>query len=171
MPLDASTLLSPWYWVFTAAFWAAATYFSHGVPYDLMRRATRNGGDEAELCDRLARLMLAQIDERMAAFGPVAAAAPRFAPAPLPVPAFAGRAEWALGLLRIVGPFAVTAAFSLVEARRIHAALDEIAPERLLDLLWRRRWANQFAAAMAVALAVSVMTLLHRDDLAWMGGF
>ncbi|MEO0680204.1 MAG: hypothetical protein AAF192_07295 [Pseudomonadota bacterium] len=169
--MDASTLLSPWYWVFTAAFWAASTYFSHGVPFDLMRRASKLGGEDAELCDRLARRMLAQIEERMAAGGHAAAALAGFALAALATAAFAGGAEWALGLLLLLGPFAVTAAFSLIEARRIHASLDRIEPERLLTLLWHRRWANQFAAAMAVAVAVSVMTVLHRDRLAFMGGF
>ncbi|MEM1315092.1 MAG: hypothetical protein AAGI51_11085 [Pseudomonadota bacterium] len=168
---DTTTFLSVWYWALLAVFWATATHFTHGVPFDVMRRAQRFGGEDLELFDRLARRLLDRIEEgvrRAAAWGIAGGA---FVLAGLATAAVIGWAEWAQGLLAIAGPAAwmifmsIREALSLREDLIAAASAPEGPPssERLLQVYFRRRWANQFIGTVSLALAASAMMTLHRD--------
>ena len=52
--IDMRSFSSLWYWVALAAFWSGCIHRVIGVPYDLVLRARRQGGDaEADLFDVL----------------------------------------------------------------------------------------------------------------------
>lgn len=171
MIFEDETFFSPWYWASVALFWAMATHFSHGVPYDVMRRAERFGGEDAALCDRLARRMLQRIDEGVARWGVPGAAAAAFALGALLTAALGARWEPAWGLLGIALPAAVMLGLSLAEGVRLARADPPPAPDRLLALLFRRRWANQFVAGCGIAFAAALFVLLHQDRIALRSGF
>ena len=168
---DTTTFLSVWYWTLLAVFWAMATHFPHGVPFDLLRRAQRHGGEDLAIFDRLARRLLDRIEEGARRSGALGMAGGGFVLAGLSTAAVLGRAEWAQGLLAIVGPAAWMLFMSIREAIALRADLIEAAarpeggpsPERLLEFYFRRRWANQFIGTVSLALAASAMVTLHRD--------
>lgn len=163
MIFDDTTFFSPWYWIFVATFWAIVTHFSHGVPYDVVRRAERFGGEDAEICDRLARRSLQRIETGVERYAVPGAAGTAFLIAALSTAALGAGWEPAWGLLGLVVPAAVAAAASLSEAVRIARADPPPGPERLLALLLRRRAANQFFGIMGVAFAAALFVLRHRD--------
>lgn len=163
-----TTFLSVWYWVALAGFWSAATHFTHGVPYGAMWRAARHGGEDAALCDALARSGLARIAEATRQWGAVVAAAGGFGLAALAMAGLVAGMEPALGLLVMAAPAAAMAVAGLVEALELAEAPPP--PAELLGRLFRRRRLNQLFATGGVLLAAAAMASLHWDRLAFLGG-
>ena len=165
MLLDTTTFLSIWYWLLMAVFWAMATHFTHGVPYDVLWRAARYGGEDADICDRLTRRMLARIEAGVRRWGLAGAAVGGFTLAVLSVLSAAG-SQVALGLLTILAPAVGMLALSVAEAVRLVRNAEPVSPEALRAILFRRRWANQFAGVLAVAASGAALVLTHRDSIA-----
>ena len=163
MQFDDTAFFSIWYWLLTAVFWSMGSYFTHGVPWDMLRRALREGGEEAEACDRYARVMILRIDAWLNAWGAAAGALAGFALAALAVMAFVARSELALGLLMLAAQGA--------EARRIAPRLHEIHVEPLLIALYRRRVANRMTGMAAVVVSVAVLGYLNLDRIVIQGGW
>ncbi len=171
MQFDDTAFFSVWYWLLTAVFWSVGSYFSHGVPWDMLRRALIHGGEEADACDRYARVMILRTDAWMARWGVLAGAGVGFALAALAVMGFVARSELALGLLLLLAPAAGMLAVQGAEARRIAPRLHEIHIEPLLIALHRRRAANQLAGMASALVAVAVLGFLNMDRIAAQGGW
>ena len=45
-----------WFWIVLAVFWSALSHFVMGVPFDLVQRAARQGGQAMEDLEALARI-------------------------------------------------------------------------------------------------------------------
>lgn len=165
MIFDDTAFFSVWYWLLTAVFWSLASHFTHGVPYDVLRRAQRHGGEDAEIADRLMRRMIQLIDEGAARWGLAGAALAGFLLAALAVAGGLGGSELATGLFLLLAPAAGIFALQLAEARRIAPHLHEIPHEDLLAGFLRRRFANQVGGMFAVFLAVALLTWMNRDHI------
>lgn len=165
MTFDDTTFFSIWYWLLTAVFWSLASHFTHGVPYDVLRRAQRHGGEDAEIADRLMRRMIVLVDHGAARWGVWGAAAAGFLLAALAVAGTLGDSEAATGLFLLFAPAAAIFGIQLAEARRIAPHLHEIPYEDLLAGFLRRRTANQVGGMLAVFLAVGLLTWLNQDRI------
>ncbi|MDF2234572.1 hypothetical protein P2H44_18585 [Albimonas sp. CAU 1670] len=171
MQFDDATFFSVWYWALTAVFWSMASYFTHGVPWDMLRRALREGGEDAYLCDAYARRMILRIDAFAHRWGAATGATVGFLLAMLATLGFLARSELALGLLMLAGPAALMVAAQAAEARRIAPRLHEIDVEPLLAALYRRRAANRLAGMAAVVVSVAVLGYLNVDRIVNQGGW
>lgn len=54
--LDLRSFSNLWYWLSLAVVWSSSSHFVMGVPYDMVLRARRAGGDAARDLDELARI-------------------------------------------------------------------------------------------------------------------
>lgn len=166
MVFDTTAFFSVWYWLLTACFWSGMTHFTHGVPYDVLRRAARHGGEDAELCDRLSRRALMREAEGVHRSGPVGAALGGFLLAALAVWGLVGGSDLGLGLFLLAAPATLMIAVTLGEAVRAAPLLDRVTPEILLEAMFRRRQANRFGSLLAVAFAISVLAWRSWDRIA-----
>ena len=171
MAFDDHAFFSVWYWLLTAVFWSMATFFTHGVPWDLLRRALRHGGEEAEICDRYARACLIRIDAGVARWGAVSGALAGFVLAAMAVMGLVARSELALGLLMMLGPASLLFALQCAEARRLVPHLPQIDPQQLLELLLRRRASNRLWGMFAITLSVGLLGWLNLDRIVIQGGW
>jgi peptidoglycan/LPS O-acetylase OafA/YrhL len=170
MGFDDDAFFSIWYWLLTAVFWSTATHFTHGVPADLIRRAARLGGEDAEIFERLARRSAELQAEGLRRWGAAGAALGGFALAALAVAGFAGGRDWAAGLFLLAGPGAAMWALSLNEAARV-AARPDLDRDTLLEVWQRRRAANVIFGALSAGVAAMALALRERDRLGLMGAF
>ena len=171
MQFDDTAFFSIWYWLLTAVFWSMGSYFTHGVPWDMLRRGLVHGGEEADVCDRYARVMILRADAWIHRWGAAAGGLAGFALAALAVMGFVARSELALGLLMLLAPAAGMLAAQGAEARRIAPRLHEIHVEPLLLALYRRRAANRLTGMAAVVVAVAVLGYLNMDRIVLQGGW
>lgn len=54
--IDTHSFSSMWFWIVLAVFWSVMSHFVIGVPFDLVQRAARNGGQAMEDVEALARI-------------------------------------------------------------------------------------------------------------------
>ena len=157
------TFFSVWYWLLTAVFWSMFSYFTFGVPFDIIRRAAVLGGEDAELCDRLTRRNLQRIDQGVESYGVYVAAILGFLFSALVVSAFVIGSEVAQGLFFMLAPAGVGFLLSLRHGRRILQA--ELRPKELRAAVMRQRRTNQFIGAIGVIICAIFFALKHSDRI------
>ncbi len=59
--IDTDSFSSMWFWIVLAVFWSALSHFVMGVPFDLVQRAARNGGQAMDDLEALARINSARL--------------------------------------------------------------------------------------------------------------
>lgn len=59
--IDLRSFSNLWYWIGLAVFWSSTSHFVLGVPYDMVIRARRHGGEEAQDVDTLAHMQIRRI--------------------------------------------------------------------------------------------------------------
>lgn len=136
--IDFRSFSSLWFWIALAVMWSTASHWVLGVPWDLVRRARRKGGQAAEDVHLLARIYSERLLEigRMAGLWLVALVA--FLHSSLIVLGFLYRIQFAQALLCLALPMTLVGALSLRAAARITAAGLEGAP-LYRALAWHRR--------------------------------
>jgi hypothetical protein len=160
------TFFSVWYWLLTAVFWSMFSYFTFGVPFDIIRRATVLGGEDAELCDRLTRRNLQRIDQGVESYGVYVAAILGFLFSTLLVSAFVVGSEVAQGLFFMLAPAGIGFFFSLRNGRRI--LKSELQPEELRAAVMRQRRTNQFIGAVGVIVCAIFFALKYSDRIVFL---
>ncbi len=160
---EQTTFFSVWYWLLTAVFWSMYSYFTFGVPFDMIRRAAVHGGEDAELCDRITRLSLKRIDRGVEKYGVAVAGVPGFLFSALCVSAFLIGSEFAQGLFFLLAPAGVGGLFSLQHGRRLLAA--DPAPEELRAAVMRQRRTNQFVGTVGIIICAVFYTVKYTDRI------
>lgn len=160
---DTTTFFSVWYWICVAIFWSLASHFTHGVPYDVVSRAQRLGGEDARIFDLLARRSLARIDLGLRRVGILGAALVGFVLAVVGVFAFVAGQELAQGVFAMMAPAAWLMALSFREAQALHAAQPDL-PTLLRRFVLRRRL-NQTFGIVAVFVTVFAFAWKHQDRI------
>lgn len=54
--IDMRSFSNLWYWIALAVMWSSATHWIMGVPFDMMRRARKEGGEAQENVEALVRI-------------------------------------------------------------------------------------------------------------------
>ena len=150
--IDMRSFSNLWYWIALAVAWSSASHFVLGVPWDLVRRGQRTGGQaardvEAMVSAQVRRLVM--IDE---AAGLWALAILSGALTALALLGFLYGVEFAQALFLLTFPLAAVGGLTLALARRLaaQAALGRLGPEDLYPLLRRHRRITQAIGMLSI---------------------
>lgn len=71
--IDLRSFSSLWFWIVVAVFWSALTHSTLGVPFDMVQRARRRGGQPMADLEALVAVQLRRRQALLGSAGPVAA--------------------------------------------------------------------------------------------------
>lgn len=130
--IDMRSFSNLWFWIVLAVVWSSASHWVLGVPYDMVARARRHGGQAETDLEDLVRIntnrVLFIVDEAglwLAAIGPGALSA-------LALLGFLYDIELAQALFMLAFPLSLVGLLSIATARRIQRG------EGQGEALWRR---------------------------------
>lgn len=122
--IDLRSFSNLWYWIALAVTWSSASHWVLGIPYDMVLRARRIGGQaEADLED-IARVNVSRILYITGEAGVILLAMLAFALTSLALLGFVYKVEFAQAVFLIAAPLSVVGAMSIATARRIAAEAD-----------------------------------------------
>ncbi|MGH1465388.1 MAG: component of SufBCD complex [Cognatishimia sp.] len=146
--IDMRSFSNLWFWIMLAVIWSSASHWILGVPYDLVLRARRKGGQhEVDLEDlvriNVGRLMYIGRESGlwMMSFG-------CFCFTALAVLGFYYRIEFAQAVFLVLFPIAIVGLLTLAAARGIQA--DEVHGTELYKRLARHRIYVQLIGMAAI---------------------
>ena len=117
--IDMRSFSNLWYWIALAVTWSRASHWIIGIPYDMVLRARRAGGQaEADLED-LARINVGRILYIAGEAGAILLAMLAFALTTLALLGFVYKVEFAQAVFLIAAPLTVVGLMSVATARRI----------------------------------------------------
>lgn len=149
--IDMRSFSNLWYWIGLAVLWSSASHWVLGVPWDMLARARRRGGQAEADFEALVRInvrRLIYIDEMaglwLIGFG-------SFLLTALAIIGFWYRVEFAQALFLLVAPMSVVGGLSLATARAI-------ARRGLTGAALRRRMALHRLTIQAVGVVAVFVT-------------
>ena len=122
--LDMRSFSNLWYWLFLSVFWSGTSYYTLGVPAELLRRARPGGGQALEDAEVLARLHTRRLLHMVRRGGVALVAFGCFVLTGLFVMAAGYGVEFAQALLCLFAPLSLVMLLSLRTARFIEAGDD-----------------------------------------------
>jgi hypothetical protein len=136
--IDTRSFSSVWYWIVLATAWSTASHYVLGVPFDMITRARRFGGDAYQELAGLVTINTRRVLFIASASGMVILGFWAFVMVSLLLLAFWYWVEFAQAVVLIALPMTAIAAMTLRTARQI----DEDKPEQeeLLRRLMRHRF-------------------------------
>ncbi|MEC3860572.1 component of SufBCD complex [Mesobacterium sp. TK19101] len=135
--IDMRSFSNLWFWIALAVMWSSASHWVMGVPFDMVTRARRQGGQaEADLAD-MVRINCNRLLYIAGVSGLILIAAISFILTMLGVLGFAYKVEFAQAVFLLAFPMAIVFGLSIRTARRIGA--QQMQPEGLAKLLTRHR--------------------------------
>jgi len=164
--IDMRSFSNLWYWIALAVFWSTASHWVLGVPFDLIQRAARQGGQaEGDLQD-LVRINVNRLLYIGRGAGIWLLGFVSFLHTALIVLGWWYDVEFAQALALIAVPMSLVGAVSLSTARFIETAAPEGAD--LQKILMRHRLKTQIIGM--IAIFVTAMWGMYQN-LASMPGF
>ncbi|WP_102223294.1 component of SufBCD complex [Acidimangrovimonas sediminis] len=157
--IDFRSFSNLWYWIALAVLWSTSSHWVLGVPYDMIMRAKRHGGQAQRDLETMVRINVARILHIARVAGIWLIGVTAFALTTLAVLGFGYRIEFAQALLLLAGPMAIVGALSIRNAARIEAGESE--GEALQRRLHRHRLAVQ--ALGIVAIFVTAMWGMYQN--------
>lgn len=146
--IDMRSFSNLWYWIALAVLWSTASHWVLGVPFDMVQRAKRHGGEaqtDMELMVRINCNRLLYIGDAsgllMLGFASAAITA-------LMIMGFWYSVEFAQALFLFVFPLSIIALLSMSTARLIRA--EDSKGELLLKRLTRHRLYTQIIGMLSV---------------------
>lgn len=157
--LDLRSFSNLWYWLALAVVWSSSSHFVMGVPYDMVLRARRAGGEAAQDVDALAAIQARRIVSAVERAGVWLAGVIAFWLTFLGVLGFWYGIEFTQAVFLIVAPLVPVAWLTVRVARRI--AAEGLAGEAL----WRRiGWTRRAIQAIGcVALFVTAVWGMYQN--------
>jgi hypothetical protein len=151
--IDLRSFSNLWFWIAVAVLWSSASHWVLGVPYDMVLRARRHGGEaQADL-----EMMVGVNVRRLLYIGRTAGlwltGLTAFLLTGLALLGFAYNIEFAQAVLLLVFPMTFVGALSLSTARRIEAAAPT-GPE-----LWRQLTRHRMGVQMIGVVSIFVTAL------------
>ena len=159
--IDTRSFSNIWFWIVLAAMWSSLSHYILGVPYDMVARARREGGQAME---DLESVVIAQVNRRLhvlASSGQWLAALVAFALTALAMLGFVYGLQLGQAVFLLALPATVVGALGLVAAQRLDR--NPLAGEALCAYLARQRLVIQMLGAVSILLTtfwavVQVMT-------------
>ncbi|OYX45475.1 MAG: component of SufBCD complex [Rhodobacterales bacterium 32-67-9] len=123
--IDLRSFSNLWYWIALAVTWSSASHWVLGIPYDMVLRARRTGGQaEADLED-MARINIGRILYIEREAGVILLAMTAFALTSLALLGFVYRVEFCQAVFLIALPLFLVGLMSVATARKIEADGDK----------------------------------------------
>lgn len=146
--IDMRSFSNLWYWIALAVLWSSASHWVLGVPYDLVQRAARDGGQaERDLAD-LVRINLNRIFNLVERAGLWLTALTTAILATLVTLGFFYDVEFAQAVFFLAFPMTLLGALSIYTARRIRR--EDATGETLRKLMGRHRLMTQILGVISI---------------------
>ncbi|MGI1661844.1 component of SufBCD complex [Palleronia sp. KMU-117] len=146
--IDMRSFSNLWYWIALAVLWSTVSHWVLGVPFDMVQRARRQGGEaEGDLRD-LVRINVNRIVYIADTAGVFIIGAGCAAITALVLLGFWYGIEFAQALFLLIFPTAIVGALSLRQARRLRATSPE--GEALFRALNRHRFWTQVIGVISI---------------------
>lgn len=120
--IDTRSFSNMWFWIALAVTWSGASHWILGVPYDLVQRARRRGGQVEEDLHDLVRVNVNRLLNIADTAGEWIAALICFVLSLLAIVGFVYGLEFAQALFLLAFPLSLVFALSIRTARAIRAA-------------------------------------------------
>lgn len=146
--IDFRSFSSLWFWIVLAVAWSSASHWVLGVPFDMVQRARRQGGQALADLEDLVRINVNRMLFIARVSGLWLAGFVAFALVALVTLAFWYGVEFAQALALLAIPMTVVGAMSLAAARRIEA--DAPRGEALFRRLARHRLWTQVVGLVSI---------------------
>ncbi|MDF1715750.1 MAG: component of SufBCD complex [Antarcticimicrobium sp.] len=117
--IDMRSFSNLWFWIALAVVWSSASHWVLGVPYDMVLRARRNGGQAERDLEDIARVNVNRLLYIGRVSGPWLVGIMFFGLSTLATMGFFYRVEFAQALFLLAAPMSGVAAMSAATARRI----------------------------------------------------
>jgi len=122
--IDLRSFSNLWYWIALAVTWSTASHWVLGIPYDMVLRARRKGGQAEEDLADIARVNVSRILYIADEAGVILVALGAFLLTALTILGFVYRVEFCQAVLLIAAPMTLVALLSVATARKIRDNSD-----------------------------------------------
>jgi hypothetical protein len=122
--IDLRSFSNLWYWIALAVTWSTASHWILGVPFDMVLRARRKGGQAEQDLEDLIRINVTRILYIGQEAGVILMALGAFALTTLALLGFYYHVEFCQALFLIAMPLSLVALMTVNTARKIFAAKD-----------------------------------------------
>ncbi len=162
--IDLRSFSSLWYWLVVAAVWSQASHWVLGVPYDVIQRARRQGGEAMADLEALTRVNVNRMRNIVAEAGYWLVGFAFFLHSGLLILAIVYGIEFALAVEMFLIPLTFVGVTSLFTGNRILTEAPE--GEALVRVLIRHRFWTQVIGMIAifVTACVGMYQLLYVPD-------
>ncbi len=151
--IDMRSFSNLWYWIGLAVLWSSVSHWVLGVPWDMLTRARRRGGQAEADFEALVRINVSRLLYIDSVAGLWLAGFGAFVLTSLAIAGFWYRVEFAQAVFLMLAPLVVVGILSLVTARGI----DRLG---LTGEALRRRLALHRLSVQAVGVAAVFVTAL-----------
>lgn len=146
--IDMRSFSNLWYWIVLAVLWSTSSHWVLGVPFDMISRAKRHGGQAQDDLETMVRINTQRLLHITRTAGSWLVAVLFFVTTTLIVLGFAYDVEFAQAVLFLQVPFSILMGLSLRTALMIEAG--ENAGEALHRRLLRHRVGTQVLGMVAI---------------------
>ena len=146
--IDLRSFSSVWYWIMLAVLWSSVSYYVLGVPFDMITKARRQGGQSEDDMVDLVRINVNRMLGIAQTSGLIMTGFVFFALTALAVLGFFYQVELAQAVFLVALPLSLVGAVSLSSARKIRGADPE--PAELYAMLMRHRLWTQVIGMAAI---------------------
>lgn len=146
--IDLRSFSSLWYWIAVAVIWSSVSHWVLGVPYDLIQRARRHGGQAQQDFEDLVRINVNRLLHISSAAGLILIGFLFFLLSSLVILGFFYGVELAQAIFLLALPLSFVGAVSLSTARLIAEKRPE--GEELFAALFRHRLWTQIIGMIAI---------------------
>lgn len=151
--IDLRSFSNLWYWIALAVMWSTASHWILGVPFDMVHRARKNGGQSAEDLEDLVRINVNRMLYVVQMAGLWILAIACFVLSSLATLGFGLGVEFAQAVFLLLFPMAAVGLVNLATARSIR--LNE--PQG--DVLYRRLATCRFAIQIIGMISIFVTAM------------
>ncbi|SEW10247.1 hypothetical protein SAMN04488515_1054 [Cognatiyoonia koreensis] len=148
--IDLRSFSSLWYWMAVAVVWSSVSHYVLGVPYDMIQRARRHGGQAEQDLHDMVRVCVNRLLHISQAAGIIIIALLCFVLSSLAAMGFWYDAELAQAIFLLAFPMSIVGAVSLATARKI--AETQPQGEALYAALNKHRLITQAIGMVAIFL-------------------
>jgi hypothetical protein len=146
--IDMRSFSNLWYWIALAVVWSSASHYVMGVPFDMLQRARRHGGQAMADFEEIVRINVNRILHIVDVAGAVLLASWAFVLTTLIVLAFWYWIEFAQAVVMIAAPMTLVFALTVRMARRLVA--EQPQGEALIRQFVRMRFWMQVIGMVAI---------------------
>jgi hypothetical protein len=146
--IDMRSFSNLWFWIALAVLWSSTSHWVLGVPYDLIQRAKRQGGEHLTDLETLVRINVKRILYIVSTAGLWLVGLTAMLVSGLIVLGFVYRIEFAQAVTCLLVPMCIVGALTVRAAQRI--AAGENTGAALFRLMSRHRLSTQVIGMLAI---------------------